>query len=115
MLTDSGGQRIYGTALTFDETLSPELRAQVRAKGHVHVDQVFSQKAICVLSHFSFLESFKEVLKQLYRIHLSHTPVPIERFVVNLLEEIPVPDKAGAVQVLHEIGNQPVPFYRPVD
>ena len=68
-----------------------------------------------MLSHYSFIDSFKEVLKQLYRIHLSHTPIPIERFIVNVMEEIPVPDKQGQVQILHEIGNQAIPFYRAVD
>jgi hypothetical protein len=105
MLTDAAGARIYGTAVTFDETLTPELRTQVRSKGHVYAEQIYTQKAICVLSHYSFIDSFKEVLKQLYRIHLSHTPIPLERFVVNIMEEIPVPDKQGQVQVLHEIGN----------
>ena len=50
------------------------------------------------------MDSFKEILKQLYRIHLSHTPIPIERYIVNIMDEIPVPDK-GNTLVLHEIGN----------
>ena len=61
------------------------------------------------------MDSFKEVLKQLYRIHLSHTPIPIERFIVNVMDEIPVPDRQGQLQVLHEIGNIQVPFHRAVD
>lgn len=60
------------------------------------------------------MDSFKEILKQLYRIHLSNTPIPIERYIVNIMEEIPVPDK-GNILVFHEIGNQTVPFYRPLD
>lgn len=42
MLTDACGQRIYGTALIFDETLSPELRNQVKVKGHVYMDQIYT-------------------------------------------------------------------------
>jgi hypothetical protein len=51
------------------------------------------------------MESFKEILKQLYRIHLSTSSIPIERYIVNIMDEIPVPDK-GNILVLHEIGNQ---------
>ena len=70
----------------------------LRQKGHVYnvsVDSIFSQKAICILSHFAFMDSIKEVLKQLYRIHPSHTPIPLERYILNIMEEIPVPDKSG--------------------
>jgi len=72
------------------------MKVQLKTKGHVYnvnVDNIYSQKAICFLSHYAFMDSFKEILKQLYRIHLSHTPIPIERFIVNVMEEIPVPDK----------------------
>lgn len=100
--------RIYGSVLVFDETLSQEMKNQVRDKGFVYtvnLDQIYTQKAICVLSHYGFLESFKEVMKQLYRIHLSHTPIPIERYIINIMEEIPVPDKSGHVQVIHDMGD----------
>ena len=50
------------------------------------------------------MESFKEILKQIYRIHLSNTPIPIERYIVNIMDEVPVPDK-GNIMVMHEIGN----------
>lgn len=39
------------------------------------------------------MNSFKEILKELYRIHLSNTPIPIERYIVNIMDEIPVPNK----------------------
>jgi hypothetical protein len=61
------------------------------------------------------MDSFKEILKQLYRIHLSHTQVPIERYIVNIMEEIPVPDKSGQVLVHHEIGEKKISFTRPID
>jgi DENN (AEX-3) domain len=84
------------------------MKTHLKNKAHlynVNVDSIYSQKAICILSHYAFMDSFKEVLKQLYRIHLSHTPIPIERYIVNVMEEIPVPDKAGQITVLHEIAT----------
>lgn len=78
------------------------MKNNLKAKAHlynVNVDNIYTQKAICILSHYAFMDSFKEILKQLYRIHLSHTQIPIERYIVNIMEEIPVPDKSGHVLV----------------
>lgn len=41
-------------------------------------------------------------------------PIPLERFIVNVMDEIPLPDK-GSVLIQHEIQNQVIPFYRPID
>lgn len=41
------------------------------------------------------MHSFREILKQLYRIHLSSSSIPIERYIVNIMDEIPVPDKGN--------------------
>ncbi len=52
------------------------MKNHLKAKAHlynVNVDNIYTQKAICILSHYAFMDSFKEILKQLYRIHLSHT------------------------------------------
>ena len=45
---------------------------------------------------------------------MSNTPIPIERYIINIMDEIPVPDKGG-ILVLHEIGNQTIPFFRHID
>jgi len=118
ILTEAAGSRIYGSVLVFDETLSTEMKNRVREKGcvyNVNLDQIYTQKAICILSHYGFLDSFKEVLKQIYRIHLSHTPIPIERYIINIMEEIPVPDKSGHIQIIHDMGDQQISFVRVVD
>ena len=115
ILTDAEGQRIYGTCLIFDEILSEELKQALRKNWVLgSLSEVYTQKAICILSHYSFMESFKDILKQLYTLHLSNTQIPIERYLVNIMNEIPVPDK-GNLLVLHDIGNTSIPFYRPID
>lgn len=40
--------------------------------------------------------------------------IPLERFIVNVMDEIPLPDK-GSVLIQYEIQNQIIPFYRPID
>lgn len=66
------------------------------------------------MSHFSFSESFKQVLKKVYQIHLSQNmKIPIERFIVNLMDEVPLPDK-GNIMVQHDM-EAAIYFYRPID
>ena len=74
-------------------------------------------KAICLLSHHSFGAQFRDVLKLLYRKHLSSTrlEVPLERYIQNFVEEVPLPDEAGKVLVQHEPEGNTISFFRPVD
>jgi hypothetical protein len=73
-------------------------------------------KAICILSHYSFNQQFKQILKQLYRIQISNSrnKIPLERQVVNIIDEIPLPDE-GRLLVQHELEGQVVSFFRPTD
>jgi hypothetical protein len=44
-LTEAAGLRIYGSVLVFDETLSQEMKNQVRDKGFVYtvnLDQIYT-------------------------------------------------------------------------
>lgn len=75
---------------------------------------MWTQKAICILSHFSFSESFKQVLKKIYQIHLSQNmKIPIERFIMNVIDEVPLPDK-GNIMIQHDM-EETILFFRPVD
>jgi len=94
--------------------LSPELKHLLKQYYVQNVESIYVQKAICILSHYSFMKSFKEILKQLYRIHLSTNPMPIERYICNFMEEIPIPD-IGHVYIEYELGGQKIPFFRPID
>lgn len=50
------------------------------------------------------MESFQQVLKNLYAIHMSrHNLIPIERFIQNIIDEVPLPDQ-GNILVQTEIG-----------
>jgi hypothetical protein len=69
-LTDSEGGHIYGTCLSFSEKPSSTIRLKLK-QAQKEVDKIWTQKAICILSHFSFMDSFKQALKKIYQIHLS--------------------------------------------
>jgi hypothetical protein len=114
ILTDADANHTYTTVLTFDEQMSDALRTRIvpaTKKDGVY----FTSKAICIISRYCFMESFSAVLSQLYRLHLSQNlTTPLERFIQNIIEEIPLPDM-GFLLVQHEIGSLVVPFYRPID
>ena len=40
--------------------------------------------------------------------------IPMERYIVNIIDEIPLPDE-GKLLVQHEISGQTASFYRPID
>lgn len=84
------------------------MKEKMKVDYHVkNAGQLRCLKAICILSHHSFNKGFKEFLKQLYRMQISNTGLylPIERFVTNLMDEVPLPDE-GKILVQHEIGGE---------
>jgi len=66
------------------------------------------------VSHYGFREQFSKILTKLYRIHISQTHIPLERQIINIVEEIPTPD-VGTIVVQCELGNEIIKFQRPVD
>ena len=100
VLTNANGLKMYGASLHIYEEVDPaDLRAAVldglgdqpRAlpawlemsprSGIVKTNGmplVFAPKALILLSHYPFYNLFREFLQQLYRISLSHSPIPIE-------------------------------------
>jgi hypothetical protein len=61
-------------------------------------DVIYVPKAICILSHWPFLDAFRSYLTTLYRLSLTPTPVCLERYICNLMHEIPLPPQ-GKIEV----------------
>ena len=95
ILTDQDGHHIYGMCLLFDEDLSKAFQDKLTSVHVKNANQVRGIKALCILSHYAFNQAFKEILKQLYRMQISNTglPVPIERYITNVIDEISLPDE----------------------
>ena len=52
------------------------------------------------------------MLKKLYQVHLSQNMhLPIERMIVNIMDEVPLPDLGNNMVVYDDTIN----FYRPID
>jgi len=87
------GEHSYVTCLLFDDLPSKRVIDQLKEAEVKNIEQIRVPKIIAIVSHFSFMDAFKEVLMQLYRIHLSQQMhIPLERYILNIMEEIPVPD-----------------------
>ena len=93
VLTDIKMAKIYGTALIFhDERNMP--------------------RCILLLSHHPFLSQAASFLKTLYRISISTSPLPIERYVSNYVSEVPLPPR-GWTRVQCSIGDVTLNLERP--
>lgn len=109
VLTLGDGDRLYGGALEiYDEHIeTEELKDMILSSGYEGAlprflknesDIVFLPKCLILLSHHPFFDMFRESLLQLYRITLVEAPLPIERYIANLVSEVPLPPP-GKVRV----------------
>ena len=114
VLTNGEGTRAYGSCLTIYEPLKPDLHKKLENFYTINGVNVYAPRALCIISTYSFITQYKEILKQLYRLHLSHSSIPIERYICNFTDEIPIPIK-GRTQVQYEMGSSLISFSRPLD
>ena len=117
VLTDVSGIKMYGATLHVNELVEPpELAAMI---GHPVTSErfprwpiVWKPKALTVLSHYPFYNLFREFLEQLYRISLSASPIPIERYVLNFMNELPLPPQ-GRYEVNFTLPDRTINIRRP--
>eukprot|EP01083_Nonionella_stella_P099059 278591_1 len=128
VLTDSEGRKMYAITVTFyDELEEDEEQCCIRSLDEIYTDgfrpnwpkdsknnslRLYHSKSVCILSYYPFFLSFREVLKELYRLANSPGKIPIERYIINLCEEtpLPVPNKR-CVELLY--AHKPILFRIP--
>ena len=59
ILTGGEGERNYGTVLYFDESCPRGLKRKLKHAKHEDYNEIWTQKAICIMSRFNFFDSFK--------------------------------------------------------
>eukprot|EP00743_Colponemidia_sp_Colp-15_P009073 GILK01009899.1.p1 GENE.GILK01009899.1~~GILK01009899.1.p1 ORF type:complete len:1370 (+),score=290.08 GILK01009899.1:59-4111(+) len=69
-------------------------------------------KCILILSRWPFFAFFKGFLSELYRISLAPSTIPIERWVVNLIDETPLPPP-GKYELIYSITKETFRVSRP--
>uniref|UniRef100_H2UR89 DENN domain containing 4A n=1 Tax=Takifugu rubripes TaxID=31033 RepID=H2UR89_TAKRU len=99
VLTGASGEKVYGAAIQFYETFPPEClndqqRSQLTADSNSAATQcsVYTNKCICLLSHWPFFDAFRKFLTFLYRYSISGPHVqPIEKHISHFMHKVPFP------------------------
>jgi len=130
VLTEDTGTRVYGAALhIYDESMPIHAFADAVAEeleegqelpawlqgggGEGSVDCVYFPKCLVLLSHYPFHDLFRTLLKHIYLISLSEAPLPLERFIQNVVTECPLPPQ-GKIEVrYHLTGDTALTISRP--
>uniref|UniRef100_A0A7S1KMY1 UDENN domain-containing protein n=1 Tax=Percolomonas cosmopolitus TaxID=63605 RepID=A0A7S1KMY1_9EUKA len=73
---------------------------------------LYISKAIVLVSHYPLFSTFKKFLTQLYRIHLTPSSIPIERWICNFCSEVPLPPR-GRTCVQYNLSPEKVFISRP--
>ncbi|ETO23528.1 hypothetical protein RFI_13653 [Reticulomyxa filosa] len=118
------GEKMFAVTVTFYEEME-EAMVEMAKKS---VNNMFSgswkpswpdkakkfyySKSVCILSYYPFFRRFRECLKEIYRVACSPGNTPIERFIVHLCKEIPLPLPAIRA-VVAQYAHTPIVFKRP--
>ena len=130
VLTEDTGTRVYGAALhIYDESMPIHAFADAIAEeleegqelpawlqgggGEGSVDCIYFPKCLVVLSHYPFHDLFRTLLKHIYLISLSESPLPIERFIQNVISECPLPPQGKIGVRYHLTGDTALTISRP--
>uniref|UniRef100_A0A8C4GHE4 DENN/MADD domain containing 4A n=1 Tax=Dicentrarchus labrax TaxID=13489 RepID=A0A8C4GHE4_DICLA len=101
VLTGASAEKVYGAAIQFyepysEENLSERQRSQLGLpSSDLRPDgtrSVYSNKSICLLSHWPFFQSFRSFLTFLYRYSISGPhALPIEKHISHFMQTVPFP------------------------
>ena len=95
--TSEHGTRILGCCLTIYEKLTEAQWGRIKSLypsvvfDETNIRKYYIPKCLCVTSSWPFISALKEVLCQLYRITLRPSTIPIERYICNVLDDVPAP------------------------
>jgi hypothetical protein len=99
--TSDTGSHILGCCLVIYEPIAPLQRTNLKqlylqlneteVASKIETSRLFVPKCLCFISTWPFVEAFKKLLCQLYRISLSPSLIPIERYLCNIVDDVPAP------------------------
>ncbi|XP_058824801.1 DENN domain-containing protein Crag isoform X2 [Topomyia yanbarensis] len=107
LTVNDGTYKVYGSALTFYEDfnerhLNDQQRELLEWTSESHkTHSLHVNKSICLLSRWPFGDIFEKWLQFLHEISILNQPipVPIERYITHLLDEVPFPSPSILLQL----------------
>lgn len=120
VLTDINRVKIFcSVLLTYELVEPPQLNDIINMIGKQCQSQlsndlstIYTPKALVILSHYPFYHFFSSALKQLYHISLSSSPLPLERYIANLVNDVPLPPQ-GLTEVVFNLVDAVFQIRRP--
>uniref|UniRef100_A0A336K1N9 CSON010684 protein n=1 Tax=Culicoides sonorensis TaxID=179676 RepID=A0A336K1N9_CULSO len=123
LLVNDGSSKIYGSALAFYETLDSADSLTDQQKEMLgwndevaETHSLHMNKSICLLSQYPFGDTFERWLQYLHHLASLNEPlpVPIERYITHLLDEVPFPSPSILLP-LSNITNDRILLQQPDD
>ncbi|XP_053670188.1 DENN domain-containing protein Crag isoform X1 [Anopheles nili] len=122
LTVNDGTYKVYGSALTFyEEFCENNLNDQQRElldwnKDSHKTHSLHVNKSICLLSRWPFGDTFEKWLQFLHQLSKlnENLPVPIERYITHLLDEVPFPAPSILLQ-LSTLSNNRILLTLPED
>uniref|UniRef100_A0A182IYU6 UDENN domain-containing protein n=1 Tax=Anopheles atroparvus TaxID=41427 RepID=A0A182IYU6_ANOAO len=122
LTVNDGTYKVYGSALTFyedfDESkLNDQQREMLEWCSDSHkTHSLHVNKSICLLSRWPFGDTFEKWLQFLHQLSIYNEklPVPIERYITHLLDEVPFPSPSILLQ-LSTLSNHRILLTLPED
>uniref|UniRef100_A0A182PR40 UDENN domain-containing protein n=1 Tax=Anopheles epiroticus TaxID=199890 RepID=A0A182PR40_9DIPT len=122
LTVNDGTYKVYGSALTFYEEFSEKnLNVQQRdlldwSEESHKTHSLHVNKSICILSRWPFGDTFEKWLQFLHQLSIldEKLPVPIERYITHLLDEVPFPSPSILLQ-LSTLSNNRILLTLPED
>jgi hypothetical protein len=126
VLTDINRVKLYGTTLIIYEIIDLELlsfllsgtavgtkRYSVQELKKMTKNLVYYMpKALTIISHYPFFQLFRKFLEQIFHVSLSSSPLPLERYLVNFMKELPLPPQ-GKIEILFSLPQIQMNLTRP--
>ena len=74
--------------------------------------KIYAPKCLVTLSLHPFLSQCRSFLTEMYRLSLVPSGVPLEHYIANFINEVPLPPY-GELKVQYSISNKLIYFFRP--
>jgi hypothetical protein len=107
ILTQENGNRVYANCLCFKELLDQSIRNKISPQSN---ENIFYEKAVCLLSRHRYTDEFSECLKHLYRLSMSKNDVPFHKVIWSFVNNMVLPKEIGINGLSYSYGGSNINF-----